>query len=46
MTPKTAAEHDRWYVRLMKAGMIFACANFHEWVHYNPRRAWLDSLHE
>ena len=30
----------------MKNGTLYTSTNFKEWVHYKPRRGWLDSLHE
>ena len=46
VTPRTAATHGLWYVSVMKTGTIATQTNFVEWVHYVPKRVWLDSLYE
>ena len=46
VTPKTAATHGLWYVSLIKTGTLVVQTNFVEWVHYVPKRIWLDSVYE
>ena len=46
VSPRVAAWHGLWYVSVMKRGTMQSDGNFHPWVHYKPRRVWVETLYE